>query len=180
MVDWRRFTPSDFEYDFERDELAQHGVTFDEAVECFFSAHSDSAKQEVPRSSSVTRPGTWRKEAKDHLLAQAAQRRSHHYRVATMKKRRKTTPSQPKPTQEQVDRLVTAEADEDSAWQKAIVVRRPKSTSLSIPAELAARAAFLARLHRESRVDKWVERIVRERVEIEESAFTAAKKTLAS
>ena len=37
MVDWHRFTPSDFEYDFERDELAQHGVTFDEAVECFFA-----------------------------------------------------------------------------------------------------------------------------------------------
>ena len=97
-----------------------------------------------------------------------------------MKKRRNTTPSQAKPTQVQVDRLVTAQADDDSAWQKAIVVRRPKSTSLSIPAELAARAAFLARLHRESRVEKWVERIVRERVEIEESAFTAAKKTLAS
>ena len=97
-----------------------------------------------------------------------------------MRKSRKTTKSQPKLAQEEVDRLVTAQADEDSAWQKAIVVKRPKSTSLSIPAELAARAAFLARLHRESRVDKWVERIVRERVEIEESAFTAAKKTLAS
>jgi hypothetical protein len=97
-----------------------------------------------------------------------------------MKKRRTTRPSETKTTQDQVDRFVTAQADEDSAWQKAIVVRRPKSRSLSIPAELAARAAFLARLHRESRVDKWVERIVRERVEIEESAFTAAKKTLVS
>jgi len=97
-----------------------------------------------------------------------------------MRKSRKTTKSQPKLAQEEVDRLVTAQADEDSAWQKAIVVKRPKSTSLSIPAELAARAAFLARLHHESRVDKWVERIVRERVEIEESAFIAAKKTLAS
>ena len=37
VVDWHRFIPSDFEYDFERDELAQHRVTFDEAVECFFS-----------------------------------------------------------------------------------------------------------------------------------------------
>ena len=37
MVDWHRFTPSDFEYDFERDELAEHAVTFDEAVECFFT-----------------------------------------------------------------------------------------------------------------------------------------------
>ena len=97
-----------------------------------------------------------------------------------MKKRRKTLLSKPKLTQDQVDRFVTAQGDADSAWERAIVVRRPKSSSLSISAELAARAAFLAKLHRESRVDKWVERIVRERVEIEESAFAAAKKTLAS
>ena len=37
MVNWHRFTPTDFEYDFGRDELAAHHVTFDEAVECFFS-----------------------------------------------------------------------------------------------------------------------------------------------
>ena len=37
MVDWHRFTPADFEYDFERDELALHHITFEEAVECFFS-----------------------------------------------------------------------------------------------------------------------------------------------
>lgn len=37
MVNWHRFTPSDFEYDFERDKLAAHRITFEEAVECFFS-----------------------------------------------------------------------------------------------------------------------------------------------
>jgi uncharacterized DUF497 family protein len=37
VVNWQRFTPADFEYDFERDELAAHHATFDEAVECFFS-----------------------------------------------------------------------------------------------------------------------------------------------
>jgi uncharacterized DUF497 family protein len=37
VVNWRRFTPTDFEYDFEKDKLAAHRVTFDEAVECFFS-----------------------------------------------------------------------------------------------------------------------------------------------
>jgi uncharacterized DUF497 family protein len=36
VTDWREFTPSDFEYDFERDKLSQHAVTFEEAVECFF------------------------------------------------------------------------------------------------------------------------------------------------
>jgi uncharacterized DUF497 family protein len=37
MVDWRRFTPSDFEYDFETDELAAHRIDYEEAVECFFN-----------------------------------------------------------------------------------------------------------------------------------------------
>jgi uncharacterized DUF497 family protein len=37
VVNWYRFEPSNFEYDFEQDKLAAHQVTFDEAVECFFS-----------------------------------------------------------------------------------------------------------------------------------------------
>lgn len=37
MVDWGGFRAQDFEYDFERDKLAAHGVTFEEAVECFFA-----------------------------------------------------------------------------------------------------------------------------------------------
>ena len=37
MVDWRRFVPTDFEYDFKKDKLAAHGVTFEEAVDCFLS-----------------------------------------------------------------------------------------------------------------------------------------------
>jgi len=36
-MDWSKFAPQDFEYDFERDDLAAHRVTFEEAVECFFS-----------------------------------------------------------------------------------------------------------------------------------------------
>ena len=37
MVNWHRFEPSNFEYDFEKDKLADHHVTLNEAVECFFS-----------------------------------------------------------------------------------------------------------------------------------------------
>ena len=37
MVDWKYFNPTDFEYDFENDKLNDHHVTFEEAVECFFS-----------------------------------------------------------------------------------------------------------------------------------------------
>ena len=37
MVNWNRFLPKDFEYDFDRDKLRAHQVSFEEAVECFFS-----------------------------------------------------------------------------------------------------------------------------------------------
>jgi len=35
MVNWNRFIPSDFGYDFERVKLAAHGVQFNEAVVFF-------------------------------------------------------------------------------------------------------------------------------------------------
>jgi hypothetical protein len=79
---------------------------------------------------------------------------------------------------EEIDDMVVAQAEDESAWEVPVPVKR-KTASLSIPGELAARAAFLARLHRETGVDKWVERIVRERVELEESAFYEAKKKVA-
>ena len=82
--------------------------------------------------------------------------------------------------QEGIDRVVISQSDDASAWEAPIRVKRSKPASLSLPGELAARTAFLARLHREAGVDKWVERVVRERVELEELAFTEAKKKLAS
>ena len=48
MVNWHRFAPSDFEYDFERDELAGHHVTFEESVECFFSAFEVRRNKSYP------------------------------------------------------------------------------------------------------------------------------------
>ena len=40
MVNWSRFQPSDFEYDFNSDKLAAHAVSLEEAIECFFSDFS--------------------------------------------------------------------------------------------------------------------------------------------
>jgi len=40
MTDWNRFVPRDFEYDFKNDKLAIHGISFDEAVECFFEDYT--------------------------------------------------------------------------------------------------------------------------------------------
>jgi len=79
------------------------------------------------------------------------------------------------PDQDVIDQMVVSQANDDSAWGVPVRVRRSKTASLSIPGELAARASFLAKLHRAG-VDSWVENIVRERVELEEFAFAEAKK----
>ena len=83
-------------------------------------------------------------------------------------------------SEDAIDALVVSQVQDDSAWEAPVAVTRSKPAWLSIPGDLAARAAFLAHLHREARVDQWVERIVRERVELEECAFNEAKRKLGS
>ena len=49
-----------------------------------------------------------------------------------------------------------------------------------LPADLAARAAFLAQLHRTPSVEDWLRRVIQERVELEEAAFVGIKRSLAA
>ncbi|PYP87106.1 MAG: hypothetical protein DMF61_10690 [Blastocatellia bacterium AA13] len=78
----------------------------------------------------------------------------------------------------EIDNLVESQVDDDSAWDKTIRVRRATPASLSIPAELSARAAFLAKLHRERNVEDWITKVIKERVELEEVAFSEAKREI--
>ena len=75
---------------------------------------------------------------------------------------------------------MVAQADNDLAWERPIRVRKSKPASLSIPAHLAARAAFLAQLHRTKNVDDWLTHIIQERIELEEAAFIGVKQDLAA
>ena len=80
----------------------------------------------------------------------------------------------------EIDQIVAAQADNDSAWGKPVRVRRSKPASLAIPADLAARAAFLAQLHRTKNVEEWLTHIIQERVELEEAALIGVKHDLAT
>lgn len=80
----------------------------------------------------------------------------------------------------EIDRIVETQANQPSAWGAPKKVRRGKLAPLSLPAELAARAVFLANIHREANLEAWLTRIIQERVEIEERAFTQAKRALSS
>lgn len=86
----------------------------------------------------------------------------------------------PELSQEEIDEIVVAQADDDSAWEKPVSVRRKKLGTFSIPAELAARVAFLARLHRQASSEEWLARVIQERVELEEAVFARVKRELTS
>jgi len=83
-------------------------------------------------------------------------------------------------SEREIDQVVVAQADDNSAWEKPVRVRRARPASLSIPAGLAARAAFLARLHRKNSLAEWLMHIIQERVELEEAAFVGVKHDLAA
>jgi hypothetical protein len=85
-----------------------------------------------------------------------------------------------KSTESEIDKSVVKQADDDLAWGKTVRVRRAKGASFSISPELAARAAFLAKLHRKSNVAEWLERVIQERIELEEAAFVGVKQELTS
>jgi hypothetical protein len=81
-------------------------------------------------------------------------------------------------SEEEIDKIVSTQADDDSAWTKPVHVRRATPASVLLSSELAVRAAFFARLHREKSVESWLTRIIQERIDLEEAAFAGAKREL--
>ena len=67
-----------------------------------------------------------------------------NYRMGNMKK------STTRKSEKEIDELVRAQADDDSAWEKPVQVRRSKSAAVSIPAEVASRACIENQPLRES------------------------------
>lgn len=91
----------------------------------------------------------------------------------------KTTNKTNQLSEEEIDGIVVAQADDDSAWEKPINVPKEEPASVQLPSQLAARAAFFARLHRQGNVEDWLRRIIEERIDMEEAAFAGLKRDLA-
>ncbi len=83
-------------------------------------------------------------------------------------------------TEQEIDQIVVSQAEDDTAWEKPVRVRRTKPASVSIPPELAARAAFLAQAHRKKSLEEWLRHIIEERIELEEAAFVGVKQDLSA
>ena len=86
----------------------------------------------------------------------------------------------PSLAEQDIDQIVVAQAEDDAAWGKPVRVRRTKTASIPLPSALATRVAFFARLHREQSMEAWIERIIQERLDLEEAAFAGVKRDLAT
>jgi hypothetical protein len=71
VVERHRFTPPDFEYDFELDELGRHGVTFNEAVDCFFSDFQVRRNKRYAIGTNCG-PSSWPTTTEDHFPTERA------------------------------------------------------------------------------------------------------------
>lgn len=87
-------------------------------------------------------------------------------------------PKPPTRSENEIDAIVLAQAEDESAWTKPVFVKRPKPAAVSLPPNLAAQAAFFARLHRERNLTAWIRRVVQERLDWEEAAFASVKRRL--
>lgn len=86
--------------------------------------------------------------------------------------------TKPELSEKEIDKLVIAQADDDSAWDDAVFVELPVATTISLPPELAGKAAFFAQLHDMPTAEAWVQSIIQERIAFEESAFAGLKRVM--
>lgn len=82
--------------------------------------------------------------------------------------------------EQEIDQIVVAQAEDDTAWGNPVRVRSSKTARVPLPSALATRVAFFARLHREQSMEAWIERIIQERLDLEEAALAGLKRDLAT
>ena len=114
-MDWSKFEPADFEYDIEQDELFAHRITLNEAIECFYSEFVIRRnKSFVDRFQLIGETFGGRK------LKLIFQLKSDNivriiYRLGYMNT---------KLSENEIDKLIIAQADDDDAWDTPIRVNK--------------------------------------------------------
>lgn len=78
-------------------------------------------------------------------------------------------------TEEEIDRLVIAEADDMAKWEKPIAV---KPTSIRFSPSIIEKAKYLAKLHKARGYQTWLKQVVEERIRVEEKLLSDFKREL--
>lgn len=75
-------------------------------------------------------------------------------------------------TEEEIDKIVIAEADDMTKWEKPIMV---KSAAVLFSKSIIEKAKYLAKLHKARGYQMWLKQIVKERIKLEEKLLSDFK-----
>ena len=117
-MDWSKFEPTDFEYDFQRDELFAHRITFKEAVECFYNDFEIRRNKSFKDRFQLIGETFGGRKLKIIFQLKPDRHCADNYRLGFMNENL---------TEKEIDELVIAEANDDDAWEKPISVNRKKN-----------------------------------------------------
>ena len=78
-------------------------------------------------------------------------------------------------TEEQIDVIVTKQADDLSKWESPVRVKAPQAISLRLSPQLIQKAKFLASLHKSKGYQSYLEKIIKERIQLEEKLIESIK-----
>jgi len=78
-------------------------------------------------------------------------------------------------TNEQIDEIVTKESDDLSKWEEPIEVKAPQAILLRLSPELIQKIKFLATIHKTDNYQNWLEKIIKERIQLEDELLDSIK-----
>ena len=71
-------------------------------------------------------------------------------------------------SQQEIDEIVIAQADDDNAWEEPIEVKVAVPETMTLP----------PKLHNMDSAEAWLQQIIQERIAFEEAAFTGLKRVM--
>ena len=80
-------------------------------------------------------------------------------------------------TEEEIDELVVAEANDMTKWGKPVAVR---PNVIRFSTSVIEKAKYLAKLHKTSGYQTWLKQVVEERIKLEEELLSDIKRGLKS
>ena len=75
-------------------------------------------------------------------------------------------------TEEEIDEIVTKEADDLTKWEEPIFIKPAGATSIRLSSETIKKAKYLAKIHKFRGYQTWLKQIIEERIRIEEEILT--------
>lgn len=82
--------------------------------------------------------------------------------------------------EQEIDEIVTSEANDISKWEEPISVKPSGAASIRLSPDTIRKAKYFAKLHKYRGYQTWLKRVIEDRIRTEEEILKDLKQTLES